>query len=394
VKRDWIALCQKYLMATYSRYPIVLVKGEGIKVWDVNGKEYLDFGAGIAVCNLGHCHPKVVEAIKHQAQELIHVSNLYYIIPQIELAELLVKYTFADKVFFCNSGAEANEGAVKLARIYAKKFMKNEPYEIITMEGSFHGRTIMMVAATGQRKVKNGFEPLPEGFVHVPYGDIDALKRAITSKTCAIMLEVVQGEAGVVIPPEGYIQDVAFLCKERDLLFIIDEVQTGIGRLGTFLGHERFDVTPDIATLAKALGGGIAIGAILAKDDVAKAFSPGSHASTFGGNPIACAAAKAAVETIASEEFLNEVRQKGEYFLSRLKSIAYRSGGIKEVRGIGLMVGIDLESHASEFIKSLIERGFLSIPAGENTVRFLPPLIVKKEEIDLLIDAISDILSS
>ncbi len=384
---------RKFIMQTYNRHDLVAVDGEGMILRDIQGNEYLDFVGGIAVNSVGHCHRKVVEAVKKQVETLIHTSNLYYTIPQVELAEKLCKISGMDKVFFCNSGAEANEGAVKLARIYAKKFMENGPYEIITMEGSFHGRTMMMVAATGQKKVKKGFEPLPEGFIHVPYGDTEALKQAVTSKTCAIMLEVIQGEAGVVFPPEGYIQDVASLCRERGLLLIIDEVQTGMGRLGTFLGHERFRVTPDIATLAKGLGGGIAIGAILARDEIAKAFSPGSHASTFGGNPIACAAAKAVVQQIASEEFLNEVRQKGEYFLAKLKKVASKSKGIKEVRGMGLMLAIELEHPAVQFTDELIKRGFLSVPAGENTVRFLPPLIVQKKEIDLLIDAISDILS-
>ncbi len=390
--RQWMDLSEKYLMPTYRRYPLVLERGRGTRVWDVEGREYLDFGAGIAVCNLGHCHPKVVEAVKRQAEKLLHVSNLYYILPQIELARALVEHSFADKAFFCNSGAEANEGAIKLARIYAKRFMGGERYEIITMRGSFHGRTMITVAATGQEKVKKGFEPLPPGFIHVPYGDLESLEKAVTSKTCGIMLEVVQGEGGVIVPSREYLLGVERLCRELGLLLIIDEVQTGMGRLGTFLGHESFGVVPDIATLAKGLGGGVAIGALLATEEVARAFEPGTHASTFGGNPLACAAGLAVVEELTRPGFLDDVKEKGEYFHGCLEDLATRKAGVKEVRGMGLMLALELEEPAAPVISALMEKGFLTIPSGERVVRFLPPLTVTREEIDLLLSALDQVL--
>ncbi len=390
--RQWMDISERCLMPTYRRYPLVLVKGEGTRVWDVDGKEYLDFGAGIAVCNLGHCHPRVVEAIKGQAQRLLHVSNLYHIVPQIELARMLVEYTFADRVFFCNSGAEANEGAIKLARLYARKFVEGDRYEIVTMRGSFHGRTMVTLAATGQEKVRKGFDPLPPGFVHVPYSDLEALEKAITPRTCGVMLEVVQGEGGVVVPSHEYLQGVARLCWERGLLLILDEVQTGMGRLGTLLGHESFGIVPHIVTLAKGLGGGVAIGALLATEEVARAFEPGTHASTFGGNPLACAAGKAVMEVMTTPGFLEEVKRKGEYFLSRLRDLASARGGVKEARGMGLMLALELDREAAPVINALMEGGFLTIPSGEKVVRFLPPLTVEKEEIDLLLAALEEVL--
>ena len=390
--RQWMALSERYLMPTYRRYPLVLVRGEGTRVWDVEGREYLDFGAGIAVCNLGHCHPRVVEAIKEQADRLLHVSNLYHIVPQIELARLLVEHTFADRVFFCNSGAEANEGAIKLARIYARRFMGGERYEIITMRGAFHGRTMVTLAATGQERVRKGFEPLPPGFPHVPYGDLESLERAITPRTCGVMLEVVQGEGGVVVPPGEYLLGVEGLCRERGLLLILDEVQTGLGRLGTFLGHQAFGINPHIVTLAKGLGGGVAIGALLATEEVARAFQPGTHASTFGGNPLACAAGRAVVEEMTREGFLEGVARKGEYFLSALKELGCRKAMVKEARGMGLMLALELEEGAAPVIAGLMERGFLAIPSGDRVVRFLPPLTVTREEIDLLLSALDEML--
>ncbi len=390
--RRWMELSDRYLMPTYRRYPLVLERGEGTRVWDVEGKEYLDFGAGIAVCNLGHCHPRVVEAVKEQAGRLLHVSNLYYIPPQIELAEMLVEHTFADRVFFCNSGAEANEGAIKLARIYARRFMPGERYEIITMRGSFHGRTMVTVAATGQEKVKKGFEPLPPGFVHVPYGDLESLERAVTPRTCGVMLEVVQGEGGVIVPPREYLLGVEDLCRELGLLLILDEVQTGMGRLGTLLGHEAFGISPDIVTLAKGLGGGVAIGALLATEKVARAFEPGTHASTFGGNPLACAAGKAVVKELTKPGFLEEVREKGEYFHGRLEALAAGKARVREVRGMGLMLALELDGPAAPVISALIGEGFLTVPAGERVIRFLPPLTVTRKEIDLLLAALEKVL--
>jgi acetylornithine aminotransferase/acetylornithine/N-succinyldiaminopimelate aminotransferase len=390
--KEWIALSEQHLMTTYKRYPLVLVKGENARVWDVEGKEFIDFGAGIAVCNLGHCHPQVVQALKQQADVLLHVSNLYHIIPQIELAKLLVEYTFAEKVFFCNSGAEANEGAIKLARIYARRFMGGTRYEIITMKGSFHGRTMVTMAATGQEKVRKGFEPLPPGFVHVPYNDLEALETAITPKTCAVMLEVVQGEGGVIIPSNEYLKGVESLCKEKRLLLILDEVQTGMGRLGTLMGHERFGITPHIATLAKGLGGGIAIGAVLATAEVSRAFTPGTHASTFGGNPLACAAGKAVMEVMTSPGFLEGVQKKGDWFLEKLNMLARTKKRVEGSRGLGLMLALELKDSASGLIQSLMGKGFLAIPAGEKVVRFLPPLTVGVDEIEALFGTLEELL--
>jgi acetylornithine/N-succinyldiaminopimelate aminotransferase len=389
---SWIDLSQRYLMNTYRRYPVILVKGKGTRVWDADGKEYMDFGAGIAVCNLGHCHPHLVEVLQEQAATLLHVSNLYHIVPQIELARLLVEHTFAHRVFFCNSGAEANEAAIKLARLYARRFMGDDRFEIIAMEGSFHGRTMMTMAATGQEKVKNGFDPLPPGFVHVPFEDLEALEGALTPKTCGIMLEVVQGEGGVVVPPRDYIQGVAHICDREGLLFMVDEVQTGVGRLGTLLGHEGFGVTPHIATLAKGLGGGVAIGALLAVEEVAKAFEPGIHASTFGGNPLACAAGRAVMEVMTQPGFMEGVREKGRYFLEGVETLAVSKTWVREVRGMGLMLALELDRLGVPVIEALMDRGFLTIPSGDRVVRFLPPLVVEKEEIDCMLKALDEVL--
>ena len=389
---SWIDLSQRYLMNTYRRYPAVLVKGKGIRVWDADGKEYMDFGAGIAVCNLGHCHPYVVEVLQEQAATLLHVSNLYHIVPQIELAKVLVEHTFAHRVFFCNSGAEANEAAIKLARLYARRFMGEGRFEIIAMKGSFHGRTMMTMAATGQEKVRKGFDPLPPGFIHVPFGDLRALEEAITPKTCGIMLEVVQGEGGVIVPSKDYIQAVAHICEREGLLFMVDEVQTGMGRLGTLLGHERFGVTPHIATLAKGLGGGVAIGALLAVEEVAEAFEPGTHASTFGGNPLACAAGRAVMEVMTSPGFMEGVREKGGYFLEGLRDLASSKSWVMEARGMGLMMALELNRPAAPIIEALMDRGFLTIPSGDRVIRFLPPLIVVKKEIDCILNALDEVL--
>lgn len=389
---EWIKLSDRYLMPTYRRYPLVLVKGKGTRVWDVSGKEYLDFGAGIAVCSLGHSHPQVVEAIKRQAENLLHVSNLYHILPQIELARLLVEHSFADRAFFCNSGAEANEAAIKLARKYARENMKGRKYEIITALGSFHGRTLITVAATGQEKIKEGFEPLPPGFRHVPYGDLKALEKAINPLTCAVMLEPIQGEAGVILPPSNYLKGVEDICKRKSLLLILDEVQTGIGRTGTLFAYEHWGLCPDIITLAKGLGGGVAIGAMLARSKVSRAFGPGTHASTFGGNPLACAVGKAVVETIMEDGFLDEVKRKGNYFLQGLKRVASNSSIVKDIRGMGLMLALEMKCPAKELMDALMREGYLVIPAGERVIRFLPPLIITKEEIDLLLKALEKLL--
>lgn len=376
-------LSEKYIAHTYTRYPIVLIKGQGTRVWDWEGKEYLDFVSGLAVCNLGHCHPKVVKAIQDQVEKLIHVSNFYYIEPQIQLASLLCKYSFADKVFFCNSGAEANEGAIKLARKYAKEKMGKDRYEIITMDRSFHGRTLATLTATAQEKFHKGYEPLMPGFKYVPYNDIQSVEKAINLKTCAIMLEPIQGEGGVHCPSEGYLKALREICNEKGLLLIFDEVQVGMGRTGKLFAYEHEGVEPDLLTLAKSLAGGAPIGALLIKEGVANSFTPGDHASTFGGNPLVTAAGVAALTAILEEGMLENCQKMGDYFLSKLKEIGSRFPSlVKEVRGKGLILGVELKIEGGSLVKEMMQRGILINCTMGNVLRFLPPLIVNQEEID------------
>jgi predicted acetylornithine/succinylornithine family transaminase len=386
---------KKYLMNTYNRVPVVLRKGRGMKVWEANGKEYLDFIAGIAVNCLGHCHPKVVIALQKQAQRLIHVSNLYHIEPQIELARLLAGNSFADKVFFCNSGAEAVEGAIKLARRYSKEHLSPHRFEIITAYGSFHGRTLAALSATGQERLQEGFEPLVPGFKFVPFNDIDALKKAVTRSTCAVMLEPVQGEGGIKVPSPEYLKQVRELCSENGLLLILDEIQTGMGRTGKLFAHENFNIEPDIMTLAKGLGGGVAIGAVLAKEKVAESFQPGSHASTFGGNPLACAAAVATMEVLLEDGFLlDSCYRIGKYFMDSLERLKKEFPSIvAEVRGMGLMLGMELTKAGAPIVELCLKRGLLINCTRGNVLRFTPPLIVVEKEIDYLIDVLEDIFA-
>ena len=384
---------KKYLMNTYNRFPVVLRKGRGMKVWTGDGKEYLDFVGGVAVNCLGHCHPKVVIALQKQAQRLIHVSNLYHIEPQIKLASRLVNNSFADKVFFCNSGAEAIEGAIKLARKYAKEHVSPNRFEIITALGSFHGRTLGALSATGQEKLQNGFEPLVPGFKYVPFNDIEALKKAITKNTCAVMLEPIQGEGGIKVPSENYLKQVREICDANELLLILDEIQTGMGRTGKLFAHEHFNVVPDIMTLAKGLGGGVAIGAVLAKESVAAAFQPGSHASTFGGNPLACAAAAATIDVLLEDGFiLDNCRRIGKYFMDVLEKLkAEFPSNVIEVRGMGLMIGMELTKAGAPVVEMCMNRGLLINCTSGNVLRFTPPLIVVEKEIDHLVDVLEDI---
>jgi len=384
---------ERYIMNTYSRYPLVLRKGRGIKVWSADGKEYLDFVGGVAVNILGHCHPRVVVAIQKQAQRLIHVSNYFHIEPQIKLAKLLVEHSFADKAFFCNSGAEANEAAIKLARKYAKEHGDPDRFEIITAENSFHGRTFAALTATGQEKFHKGFEPLVPGFRYVPFNDINALKKAITKKTCAVLLEPMQGEGGVRIPDKEYLKQVRELCDEHALLLILDEVQTGMGRTGKLFAHEHFCVSPDIMTLAKGLGGGVPIGAMLATDNVASAFQPGNHASTFGGNPLVCAAAIATIETLLEDGFiLDQCERMGAYLMEKLGRLKEEFPAIiAEIRGKGLLVGMELKQEGGTIVKACLEKGVLINCAAGNVLRFIPPLIVQRKDIDHLIEVLSGI---
>jgi predicted acetylornithine/succinylornithine family transaminase len=387
-----------YLMHTYNRYPLVLRKGRGMKVWASDGKEYLDFVGGIAVNCLGHCHPKIVVAIQKQAQRLIHVSNYYYIEPQIKLAKLLVENSFADKVFFCNSGAEANEAAIKLARKYFREQSGhvNSRYEIITAVNSFHGRTFAALSATGQDKFKVGFDPLVPGFKHVEFNDIDALEAAITKDTCAVLLEPIQGEGGVKIPDPDYLRDVRALCDRHGILFILDEVQTGIGRTGKFFAYEHFGIVPDIMTLAKGLGGGVPIGAMLAADKVAAAFQPGSHASTFGGNPLVCASAIATIDVLLEDGFiLDQCRRMGKYFIKRLEELKKEFPSIiADIRGMGLLIGVELTRDGAPIVKACMERGVLINCTAGNILRFIPPLIVTEKEIDHIADMLEQIFDS
>ena len=385
-------LSEAYVAHTYARYPIVLVRGKGTRVWDAEGKEYRDFVAGLAVCNLGHCHPKVVKAIQDQAEKLIHVSNFYYIEPQIQLAQLLCKHSFAEKVFFCNSGAEANEGAMKLARKHAKERMKGERYEIITMEGSFHGRTFATLTATAQEKYHKGYSPLMPGFKYVPFDDAKAARNAVDSKTCAILVEPIQGEGGVKCPSEGYLRALREICNEKGVLLIFDEVQVGMGRTGKLFAHEHDSVVPDILSLAKSLAGGVPIGALLMKKEVAESFKPGDHASTFGGNPLATAAGVAAVTAILEEGMLENCRKVGEYFLSRLGEMGKRFPFVKEARGKGLILGMELRLDGTSIVKEMMQRGFLINCTMGNVLRFLPPLIVTPKEVDEMIEALDEVL--
>ncbi len=386
------ALADENIMQTYKRFPIVLVKGQGQKVWDINGKEYLDFVAGIAVCNLGHSHPSVIAALKMQLDQLTHVSNLYYTEPQAQLAKLLVANSFADKVFFCNSGAEANEAAIKLARKFAHENLGDDKFELITMKDSFHGRTMATITATGQEKFQFGFTPLLEGFTYVPFSDLNALKKAINKKTCGVMVEPIQGEGGVNIPDDKYLQGVRSICDQHNILLIIDEVQTGIGRTGKMFAYEHAGIEPDIMTLAKALGNGFPVGAMLAKEKIAQSFTAGNHGSTFGGNPLAMSAALATLQIMLEENILENTRKVGEYFLAQLKKLKDKHKVIKEVRGKGLMLAASLEVEAADIVQKCMQKGMLINSAGEKTLRFVPPLIINNKDVDQAISILDEVM--
>ncbi len=372
----------RYIATTYGRFPIALVRGAGARVWDADGKEYLDFVGGIAVDALGHCHPKVTAALQAQIQTLLHVSNLYHIEPQIRLAELLCKSSFAERVFFCNSGAEANEAAIKLARKYAKDHLSTDRYEIICMRDSFHGRTLAAVTATGQEKYHHGFEPLVPGFKHVPFNDLKAVERALDSRTCAVLVEPIQGEGGVRVPDPGYLPGLRRLCDEAGALLILDEVQVGMGRTGTLFAYQQTTIEPDIMTLAKALANGVPIGAMLARERVAASFTPGTHAATFGGNPLATAAAVAVVTTMLEERIPDHAARLGAYFMGRLEALKARHPRIREVRGRGLLIGIELDGNALDVVQRCMDRGLLVLTAGDAVVRFTPPLIITEADVD------------
>lgn len=393
-ENEIMAIAAENIMNTYKRFPVVLVKGSGAKVLDINGKEYLDFIAGIAVCNLGHSHPKVVSVLKEQLDQLTHVSNLYYTEPQAQLAKLLVDNSFADKVFFCNSGAEANEAAIKLARKYAHENMDKERFELITMKDSFHGRTMATITATGQEKFQFGFTPLLEGFTYVPFNDLKALEEAISQKTCGVMLEPIQGEGGVNIPDENYLASVRDICDRHGILMILDEVQTGIGRTGKLFAYEYSGITPDIMTLAKGLANGFPVGAMLATDKVAKTFVPGNHASTFGGNPLAMAAANAVVSIILQEGVLDNCQKIGGYFQSQLKKLQQKHKIINEIRGKGLIIAASLNVEAVNIVNGCLDKGLLINSTGGKTLRFVPPLIIKEKEVDQAINILDEVMGA
>lgn len=375
------------IMNTYNRYPITIQKGEGVYVWDTDGKKYLDFVAGIAVNSLGNANAKLVKAISEQASKVIHCSNYYWNESMIELAEMLVENTCFDKVFFCNSGAEANEGAFKLSRKYAVKYHEQEQrFEIISMKQSFHGRTYAAITATGQLKYQKGLNPLMPGIKHVEFNNFEDLKNAVNEKTCAIILEPIQGESGIHPANKQYLQQVRNLCDEKDILLIFDEVQCGVGRTGELCAYQYYGVEPDVLTFAKGLAGGVPIGALLAKQRAADAFQPGDHASTFGGNPLAASAALVVITELLKNGLLESVRKQGKYLNDKLNELKTKKNTIKEVRGIGLIQGIELTLEASDVIKKAMDKNLLLASAGTNVIRFVPSLIISEKEIDEMIN--------
>ncbi len=389
----WQELAHEYFMDTVKRVPITLVRGEGAWVWDEEGHKYLDFVGGWAVNSLGHCHPVVTKAVTEQARTLIQASNQFYTIPQIRLAELLIRNSCLDKVFFCNSGTEANEGAVKLARRYGQHNL-NGAYEVITTTGSFHGRTLAMVAATGQPKFQQPYMPLPAGFINVEYNNVEAIKNAATTQTCAVLLEPLQGEGGVNLPDDDYLLAVRAWCEEKGILLILDEIQTGIGRTGTLFAYEQYGIEPDIMTLAKGLASGIPIGAILARESVS-VFTPGEHGSTFGGNPLSCAAGYATVKFIIDNDIAGNAGRVGEYLIAGLESLRQKFQFIIDVRGCGLLVALEFGSDIAEsVVMACLDKGLLVNKLKPDALRFMPPLIIGNKEVDEALGILDGVLSS
>lgn len=390
-KTDKVAATyEKYVMGTYKRVPLCLEKAKGSKVWDIDGKEYLDFFPGWAVSGIGHCHPLVAAAVSKQAKKLMHVSNNYYSELQGLLAKKIIEESFQGKVFFANSGAEANEGAVKLARKYGHDKGK---YEIITMTKSFHGRTLGMISATGQDKVKKGFEPLVEGFVHIPFNDIEALKEAVNEKTIAVMFEPIQCEGGINMADKEYMQAVRKLCDEKDIVMILDEVQTGMGRTGAMFCYQQYGIEPDIMTLAKSLGGGVPIGAVVARGKFADILTPGTHASTFGGSPVVCAAGLAVFEAIKKEKLLNNTKKMSAYLVKKIEGLRKKHHIIKEIRSMGLIIGVDLSIKGEDIYRKCLEEGLLINCTQDTVLRIMPPMTVNKAQIDKAISILDKVLS-
>ena len=386
-------IVSEYVMNTYDRLPLAITRGRGCHVYDPEGREYLDCVAGIAVNTLGYCHPDLVAAIERQVRHLVHTSNLYYTEPQGQLARRLVEHSFADKVFFCNSGAEANEAAIKLARRYAHQQFGPGRSEIITMVNSFHGRTLATLTATGQTKVQEGFEPLLPGFTYVPLNNLEALEKVVSDRTAAVMLELIQGEGGVVVADQAYLRAVRDLCSQKGILLIVDEVQTGMGRTGRLFAYEQFGIQPDVMTLAKGLGGGLPIGACLATNNVAKVFGPGTHASTFGGNPLACAAALEVLRILLEGGELERSREKGAYLEKGLQALKERISLIKDVRGMGLLKGIELTIDGKPIVMDCLARRLMINCTMGHVLRLVPPLIIQVGEIDHLLTVLSDVLT-
>ncbi|MFD2446664.1 acetylornithine transaminase [Bacillus sp. CGMCC 1.16607] len=380
------------VMETYTRFPITLVKGKGSYVWDNKGNQFLDFTSGIATCNLGHVPEPVTEKLEEQIQSLWHCSNLYHIPSQQKLASIIVENSCGDQVFFCNSGAEANEAAIKLARRYAQKIKGSDAFEVVTFQQSFHGRTLATLSATGQEKIQHGFLPLMPGFRYLPYNDLEALKDIPSPTTCAVLLELVQGEGGVVPANDGWVQQLAKICNEHDILLMIDEIQTGIGRTGTLFAYEQYGIEPDVISLAKGLGSGFPIGAIISKGEVAKAFDPGSHGSTFGGNPLATTAGLATVDHILSSNLLKQVNERSVFFEEQLQLLKEKFPIITAIRGKGLLMGMVVEGRALEIVKKAIDHQVLILTAGPDVVRILPPLTTSPEEILELMAVLEEVL--
>jgi len=384
---------ERCFMRTYRRLPVLFVRGFGTRLWDHEGREYVDFVSGLGACVAGHCHGEIIAAVARQSSQLIHVSNLYHTRPQGELAEMLVRSTFADRVFFCNSGTEANEAAIKLARKYMRQVRGEERYKVVSALRSFHGRTYGSLAATGQAEKAEPFRPLPEGFVHVPFNDAAALQEAVDGETCAVLLEPIQGEGGVYVADPSYLKRARELCQERGALLILDEVQTGMGRTGALFAHQHYGILPDVMTVAKGLAGGLPLGAVLATEEVARGFQPGDHGSTFGGNPVACAAALAVLTVLQEEQLVENAARVGSYFRDRLLGLKEEVPGIIEVRGMGLMLAVELEGmDAGKVVEECLERGYVVNNIGQSILRFLPPLTVSTREVDGLIEALREIL--
>jgi acetylornithine/N-succinyldiaminopimelate aminotransferase len=390
----WMARADRVVMHTYGRQPLVLVRGEGSRVWDAEGREYLDFVAGLAVCGLGHAHPAVAHAASEQLSRLVHVSNIYYTTPMVELAEELVRLSFADRVFFCNSGAEAVEAAIKLCRRYSHERHGPGRHKIVAMHNSFHGRTLGALSATGQEKFWQGFEPLLPGFVFAPFNDLPALEARLDDSVCAVLLEPVQGEGGVNLADPEYLAKVRRLCDDRGILLVYDEVQCGLGRTGRLFAHEHAGVAPDVMALAKALAGGLPMGALLATEEAAGGFVPGAHASTFGGGPVIAAAALASVKILGDPDFLAAVRAKGDYVGEKLRVLKNRLPMVEEIRGVGLMWGLQLDREGTPVVTACRERGLLVNCTQGNVIRLLPPLVVEKGELDQGLAILTQVLET